>query len=82
MRHANRLLKGAAAGVVLLAILSGVANAPGVAADKLLWLIRAMRRLRLTGIGLKDEHQIALPGSAVDCEPGAAIIPGPTRSRA
>lgn len=29
---------------------------PEFAAEKLLWLIRAMRRLRLTGIGLKDEH--------------------------
>ena len=33
--------------------------APQAAADKLLWLIGAMRRLRLTGIGLKDEHQAA-----------------------
>jgi len=29
------------------------------AADKLAWLIRAMRRLGQTGIGLKDEHMIA-----------------------
>jgi len=29
---------------------------PAAAADKLLWLIGAMRRLRLTGIGLKDEQ--------------------------
>ena len=33
---------------------------PAAAADKLLWLIAAMRRLRLTGIGLKDEQQTAL----------------------
>lgn len=31
------------------------------AADKLLWLIGAMRRLRLTGVGLKDEQPAALP---------------------
>jgi ethanolamine ammonia-lyase small subunit len=30
---------------------------PEAAAAKLLWLIAAMRRRRLTGIGLKDEHQ-------------------------
>jgi ethanolamine ammonia-lyase small subunit len=30
--------------------------APGAAADKLLWLIAAMQRLRLTGVGLKDEQ--------------------------
>ena len=30
--------------------------APEAAGDKLLWLISAMRRLRLTGIGLKDEQ--------------------------
>ena len=35
--------------------------APAAAADKLLWLIRAMRRLRLTGIALKDEQTGALP---------------------
>jgi ethanolamine ammonia-lyase small subunit len=35
--------------------------APQAAADKLLWLIGAMRRLRLTGVGLKDEHQAAPP---------------------
>jgi ethanolamine ammonia-lyase small subunit len=35
--------------------------APATAADKLLWLIREMRRLRLTGIGLKDEQTGALP---------------------
>ncbi len=33
---------------------------PAAAADKLLWLIGAMRRLRLTGIGLKDEQTPAL----------------------
>jgi ethanolamine ammonia-lyase small subunit len=33
--------------------------APQAAADKLLWLIGAMRRLRLTGVGLKDEQQAA-----------------------
>jgi ethanolamine ammonia-lyase small subunit len=33
---------------------------PAAAADKLLWLIAAMRRLRLTGIGLKDEQAPAL----------------------
>jgi ethanolamine ammonia-lyase small subunit len=32
------------------------------AGDKLLWLIAAMRRLRLTGVGLKDEQPKALPG--------------------
>jgi ethanolamine ammonia-lyase small subunit len=30
--------------------------APDAAADKLLWLIAAMQRLRLTGVGLKDEQ--------------------------
>jgi ethanolamine ammonia-lyase small subunit len=30
--------------------------APEIASDKLLWLIDAMRRLKLTGIALKDEH--------------------------
>jgi len=34
--------------------------APEAAGDKLLWLIAAMRRLRLTGIGLKDEQSSAL----------------------
>ena len=32
------------------------------AADKLLWLIQEMRRLRLTGIELKDEQEISLVG--------------------
>jgi hypothetical protein len=30
------------------------------AAAKLLWLIEAMRRLRLTGVALKDDQPIAL----------------------
>jgi ethanolamine ammonia-lyase small subunit len=34
---------------------------PAAAADKLLWLIGEMRRLCLTGIGLKDEQPSALP---------------------
>ncbi len=33
---------------------------PAAAADKLLWLIGAMRRLRRSGIGLKDEQIAAL----------------------
>ena len=37
---------------------------PDAAADKLLWLIAEMRRLRLTGIGLKDEQGAARLGSA------------------
>jgi ethanolamine ammonia-lyase small subunit len=37
---------------------------PASAADKLLWLIGAMRRLRLTGIDLKDEQTTALPPEA------------------
>jgi ethanolamine ammonia-lyase small subunit len=41
------------------------------AAAKLLWLIGAMRRLRLTGVGLKDE-QPALP------PPEATRLPRPT----
>jgi ethanolamine ammonia-lyase small subunit len=35
--------------------------APQAAVDKLLWLIGAMQRLRLTGVGLKDEQQVAAP---------------------
>jgi ethanolamine ammonia-lyase small subunit len=35
--------------------------APIAAANKLLWLIAAMRRLRLTGVGLKDEQPTTLP---------------------
>ena len=34
---------------------------PAAAADKILWLISAMRRLCLTGIALKDEYASALP---------------------
>jgi len=34
---------------------------PRAAADKLLWLIDAMRRLRLTGVLLKDEQPKTLP---------------------
>jgi ethanolamine ammonia-lyase small subunit len=41
--------------------------APPAAADKLLWLIGAMHRLRLTGIGLKDEHQ-APPPALPSCD--------------
>ena len=33
---------------------------PAAAGDKLLWLIGEMRRLQLTGIGLKDEPSRAL----------------------
>lgn len=33
--------------------------APALAVDKLLWLIQEMRRLRLTGVGLKDEQGAA-----------------------
>jgi ethanolamine ammonia-lyase small subunit len=33
---------------------------PKAAGDKLLWLIAEMRRLRLTGVGLKDEQPRAL----------------------
>jgi ethanolamine ammonia-lyase small subunit len=36
--------------------------APAAAADKLLWLIGEMFRLRLTGVALKDEQTAALPG--------------------
>ena len=35
--------------------------APGGRGDKLLWLIGAMRRLRLTGVALKDEQPARLP---------------------
>jgi len=42
--------------------------APIAAADKLLWLIDAMLRLRLTGVGLKDEQPGALPS------PGRMLI--------
>jgi len=37
---------------------------PAAATDKLLWLIAEMRRLQLTGIGLKDEQTVALPQTA------------------
>ena len=43
--------------------------APTAAANKLLWLIGAMRRLRLTGVGLKDEQPArrrTLPSAPVD----------------
>ena len=42
---------------------------PQAAAGKLLWLIGAMRRLRLTGVGLKDE-QTRLPAAPglTDCD--------------
>jgi ethanolamine ammonia-lyase small subunit len=33
------------------------------AADRLIWLIGAMRRLRLTGIGLQDDRPAALPAA-------------------
>jgi ethanolamine ammonia-lyase small subunit len=38
---------------------------PTAAADKLLWLISEMRRLRLTGVGLKDAHERAFVGADV-----------------
>ena len=48
--------------------------APEAAADKLLWLIGQMRRLRLTGVGLKDEQprQAGIEATAQ----GAAITSG------
>jgi ethanolamine ammonia-lyase small subunit len=39
---------------------------PMAAAHKLLWLISAMQRLRLTGVGLKDEQPDALPTLPAD----------------
>jgi ethanolamine ammonia-lyase small subunit len=36
---------------------------PQAASDKLRWLIAEMRRLRLTGVGLKDEQTPALPAA-------------------
>jgi ethanolamine ammonia-lyase small subunit len=42
--------------------------APVAAADKLLWLIEAMHRLRLTGVGLKDEQPPPLPGLPADAD--------------
>jgi len=49
------------------------------AADKLRWLIAAMRRLRLTGIGLKDEQS---PGRSLGQSPGQSLgqlISGPAQ---
>ncbi len=43
---------------------------PAAAAEKLLWLIGAMQRLRLTGVGLKDEQPAAVP--AIDAGMDAA----------
>jgi ethanolamine ammonia-lyase small subunit len=40
--------------------------APIAAGDKLLWLIDAMRRLRLTGVGLKDEQPAQPPPMLID----------------
>ena len=40
--------------------------APIAAGDKLLWLIDAMRRLRLTGVGLKDEQPGEPPPMLID----------------
>jgi ethanolamine ammonia-lyase small subunit len=46
---------------------------PEFAADKLLWLIDAMRRMQLTGIALKDEHSQAdvatLEQQQIEAEP-------------
>jgi ethanolamine ammonia-lyase small subunit len=39
--------------------------APAAAAGKPLWLIAEMRRLQLTGGGLKDEHPVIVPGTIV-----------------
>jgi ethanolamine ammonia-lyase small subunit len=39
--------------------------APDDAGDKLLWLIDAMRRLRLTGVGLKDEQPGTAPSRSI-----------------
>jgi ethanolamine ammonia-lyase small subunit len=44
--------------------------APAAAADKLLWLIGAMRRLRLTGVALKDEQPDSLPLAAREGDGG------------
>jgi ethanolamine ammonia-lyase small subunit len=46
---------------------------PEAAAAKLLWLIGAMRRLRLTGIGLKDEQPIT---PMIDASPDLAESSG------
>jgi ethanolamine ammonia-lyase small subunit len=42
---------------------------PAAAAEKLIWLINAMRRLRQTGINLKDEHD---PQPRIDAPPSVA----------
>ena len=54
MRRAPALAALALAGAALGP--AAAALGPAAAADKLLWLIRAMRRLRRTGIELKDEQ--------------------------
>jgi ethanolamine ammonia-lyase small subunit len=41
------------------------------AAEKLLWLIAAMRRLRLTGVDLKDEQPLLPTSSAAALPPGS-----------
>jgi ethanolamine ammonia-lyase small subunit len=46
---------------------------PDAAAAKLLWLIKEMRRLRLTGIGLKDEQPVA---QVIDASPVRQKAPG------
>jgi len=46
---------------------------PHAAATKLLWLIGEMRRLRLTGIGLKDEQPVA---QVIDASPVQQKAPG------
>lgn len=46
---------------------------PDAAAAKLLWLIGAMQRLRLTGIGLKDEQPAA---QVIDASPFRLKAPG------
>ena len=43
--------------------------APAAAADKLLWLIGAMRQLRLSGVGLKDEQTPDLFGGVLQGHP-------------
>jgi ethanolamine ammonia-lyase small subunit len=48
---------------------------PADAADQLLWLIAAMRRLRLTGIGLKDERAGLTRSNAIP-DAGAQTRPG------
>jgi ethanolamine ammonia-lyase small subunit len=46
--------------------------APAAAAEKLLWLIGAMRRGQLTGVGLKDEQPM-ISGNPSPCPPGAIL---------